>query len=153
MDEFRNEAEEFDDDVFEEEEVAEEEVFEEDEGANAARMAEAADLQKLLKQHPDIWIPLKEQVQERLLVKGPTDAFHKTYPILTRYEYTKIISFRASQIANGAKPYVLVPEGMTDAYEIAKMELLAKRLPVILKRPLPNGNFETWKLADLAIVH
>jgi hypothetical protein len=48
-----------------------------------------------------------------------------TYPFLTNYERTKIVSFRASQISNGAKPYILVPEGVTDSYVIATMELEA----------------------------
>jgi len=152
MDEFRNDGDDFEEEFEEELEEVEEIIEEETEAAAAARMSEAADLQKLLRQHPEIWIPFKEQVQEKLTVKGPHDPAHKTYPILTGYEYTKVISFRASQIANGARPYIPVPEGVTDAYEIAKIELNAKRLPVILKRPLPNGNFEVWKLADLAIV-
>jgi DNA-directed RNA polymerase subunit K/omega len=157
MDEFRNEAlEDFDDDGGMDEELFDapelEAVEEETEFAAAARISEAADLQKMFRQHPEIWIPYEEQVQERLLVRGPDDPFHRTYPILTRYEITKVISFRASQIANGAKPYILVPDGVTDAYQIAKMELKAKRLPFILKRPLPNGHYEFWRLSDLLVL-
>lgn len=144
MDEFRNEGpeDEFEEEMFEVAEVEEE----------VADSSELADLKKLYYQHPEIWIPYEEQVQERLAVKGPNDPYHKTYPLMTRYEITKIISFRASQIANGAKPYILVPDGVTDVYQIAKMELKAKRLPYILKRPLPNGNYEYWRIADLLYV-
>ncbi len=151
MDEYRNE-EEFEGDEFEGE-MEEEEMpdLAETEEAAAARMSEAADLQKLFRQHPEIWIPYEEDVQERLLVKGPADPYHTTYPRLTQYEYTKAISFRASMINNGAKPYILVPGGVTDSYQIAKMELHAKRLPFIFKRPLPNGQYEYWRLADLLL--
>ncbi len=150
MDEFRVETEEF-------EEVAEEEVFdvqlaEETDETTAAQAAELADLQKLYRQHPEIWIPYEEQVLEKLPTKGLTDPNHKTYPLLTRYEITKILSFRSSQISNGAKPYILVPEGVTETYQIAKLELQAKRLPYILKRPLPNGSYEYWKLSDLLFI-
>jgi DNA-directed RNA polymerase I, II, and III subunit RPABC2 len=132
---------------------------------------------KLFKQHPEIWIPYKEQVQEQLNVHAPEagapptpgsqiligmntslrntsilDKHHQTYPFLTNYEKTKCISFRASQINHGAKPYLLVPTGMNDSYQIAKMELEQKRLPYILKRPLPDGNYEVWRLSDLMIV-
>ena len=41
---------------------------------------------------------------------------------------------------------------MTDVYDIAKAELEAKRLPYILKRPLPDGEYEYWRLADLMIL-
>jgi hypothetical protein len=31
------------------------------------------------------------------------------------------------------------------------MELQAKRLPFIFKRPLPNGQYEYWRLTDLLL--
>jgi DNA-directed RNA polymerase subunit K/omega len=153
MDEYRAEAaDEFEEELEEDFDVPEMEAVEEEtEAAAAVRISEAADLQKILKQHPEIWIPYEEQVQEKLLVRGPDDPNHRTYPLMTRYEITKILSFRASQISNGAKPYVLVPDGVTDAYQIAKLELESKRLPFILKRPLPNGNYEYWRLSDLML--
>ncbi len=150
MDEYRNEEVEVDEDFVEEEgavDMPEEEVEEVD----PSKASEAADLQKMFRQHPEIWIPYEEQVQERLPVRGIGDPHHTTYPRITQYESTKAISFRASQICNGAKPYILVPEGVTDAYQIAKMELQAKRLPFIFKRPLPNGTYEYWRLADLIL--
>lgn len=143
MDEYRNEVEEVEEEFEEEVEMPEEE--EED----PAKASEAADLQKMFRQHPEIWIPYEEQVKEKLLPKGAADPNHTTYPRITQYEFTKAISFRASQLCNGAKPYILVPEGVTDAYQIAKLELQAKRLPFIFKRPLPNGQYEYWRLVDL----
>ena len=79
------------------------------------------------------------------------DAVHTTYPFLTQYERTKCVSFRGSQLAHGANPFIVVPEGMTDSYEIARAELEQKRLPYIIKRPLPDGSFEVWKLTDLMV--
>ena len=37
-------------------------------------------------------------------------------------------------------------------YSIAKKELEKKILPFIIKRPLPNGECEYWKLKDLEII-
>lgn len=166
MDEFR---EEYEEDIIEEEELedlGDEELVDE---LNEAQRAEVADISKFLRQHPEIWIPYEDQVLEQLNPREPgsndsdtgihislrdlkqLDAKHCTYPFLTNYERTKCTSYRASQISNGAKPYILVPEGVTDSYEIAKMELEAKRLPFILKRPLPDGSFEVWRLSDLII--
>ena len=59
---------------------------------------------------------------------------------------------RASQLARGAQPFIDVPDYLTDVYEVAKAELEAKRLPYIMKRPLPDGNYEYWRLADLMIL-
>lgn len=169
MDEYANEVE--DDVVMEEEYDLEEGLEGEAEDETEQQKAEAADVVKLFKQHPEIWIPYQEQIQETLAIHTPTsetpgnssiltslrdtsilDPHHITYPFLTNYEKTKCISFRASQLNHGAKPYVLVPAGMNDSYQIAKMELEQKRLPYILKRPLPNGDFEVWRLKDLLIL-
>jgi DNA-directed RNA polymerase subunit K/omega len=78
------------------------------------------------------------------------DGNHTTYPFLNKYEATRIIGFRANQLSQGAQPFVSVPDHVTDVREIARMELAAKRLPFILKRPLPDGNYEYWRLQDLA---
>jgi DNA-directed RNA polymerase I, II, and III subunit RPABC2 len=159
---------------FEEAVEDDEPILEEEEELDLTEQqrAEAADLFKLYRQHPEIWIPYSEQVVKQLNTRGPTDQpgttivnptlnlrnvdhvdpTHKTYPFLTNYERTKCISFRASQISNGAKPYMVVPLGVTDSYEIAKMELENKRLPYIIKRPIPDGSFEVWRLGDLMIM-
>jgi DNA-directed RNA polymerases I, II, and III subunit RPABC2 len=118
--------------------------------------APSAKTQVLLDQHPEIWPDYEETVLEKLVIRDaypPTeDAVHTTYPYLTLYEKTKVLSLRASQLARGAPPFIDVPEYLTDVYEIARAELEAKRLPYILKRPLPDGEFEYWRLADLMIL-
>lgn len=80
------------------------------------------------------------------------DPRHKTLPILTKYEYTRILGVRASQVEQGASLFVTVPDSLIDSYLIAKEELHQKKLPFILKRPLPNGGIEYWKLEDLEIL-
>jgi len=117
-----------------------------------AETDERADLNKLLQQHPSIWIPFEETVKELLILSGPGDKHHTTYPFLSNYEKTKLLSLRTSQIEKGAHPYVAVPEGVTSSYEIAQLELKEKKVPYILKRPLPNGTYEYWRLADLVIL-
>ena len=131
----------------------EEEVGEElEEELTEAETDERADLNKLVQQHPNIWIPFEEAVKEVLIPSGPTDKHHRTYPFLSNYEKTQLLSLRTSQIEKGAHPYVAVPEGVTSSYEIAKMELKEKKLPYILKRPLPNGTYEYWRLTDIVIL-
>ena len=80
------------------------------------------------------------------------DNNHKTLPILTKYERTKILGQRAKQINNGDKPYINVPEKVIDGYIIAEMELKQKKIPFIIRRPLSNGISEYWKLRDLEII-
>jgi DNA-directed RNA polymerase I, II, and III subunit RPABC2 len=80
------------------------------------------------------------------------DPLHKTIPFLTKYEKARIIGIRAKQINSGAKPFVQVPENIIDGYLIAEMELKEKRVPFIIKRPLPGGTCEYWKIKDLETV-
>ena len=77
------------------------------------------------------------------------DKLHTTIPILSKFEYTRILGLRATQIENGAPLFISVDESIIDSYIIAKMELEAKKLPFIIRRPLPGGKMEYWKLHDL----
>ena len=77
------------------------------------------------------------------------DPLHKTIPILTKYEKTRILGQRSKQIETGAKPFVKVPENIIDAYIIAELELKEKKIPFIIRRPIPGGGNEYWRLKDL----
>jgi DNA-directed RNA polymerase I, II, and III subunit RPABC2 len=77
------------------------------------------------------------------------DPLHKTIPFLTKYEKARILGQRAKQIESGGKPFVRVPENIVDGYVIAELELQQKRIPFIIRRPLPNGACEYWNLKDL----
>jgi len=77
------------------------------------------------------------------------DDFHRTIPILTKYERARIIGARAEQINAKAIPLVSVPDHIIDGVVIATMELEAKKSPFIIKRPLPDGSFEFWRVNDL----
>tara|TARA_B100000424_G_C22910988_1_gene484638 strand:- start:730 stop:1404 length:675 start_codon:yes stop_codon:yes gene_type:complete len=80
------------------------------------------------------------------------DELHKTLPILTKYEKTRILGIRIKQLNNGALPYVKTAEDILDNYIIAERELKEKKIPFIIQRPLPNNTFEYWKLEDLEIL-
>jgi len=80
------------------------------------------------------------------------DDLHKTLPYLTKYERAKILGQRTLQINSGAKVFVKVPENIIDGRIIAELELKEKRIPFIIKRPLPGGGCEYWRLKDLEII-
>jgi DNA-directed RNA polymerase I, II, and III subunit RPABC2 len=80
------------------------------------------------------------------------DEFHKTNPILTKYEKTRVLGQRTKQLNDGAKPMIKVKENIIDSYLIAEMELKEKKIPFIIRRPLANGYSEYWTLQDLEIL-
>ena len=77
------------------------------------------------------------------------DPLHTTIPFLTRYEKAKILGLRAKQINHGSKPFVEINRNIIDGHTIALMELVQNKIPFIIRRPLPNGGSEYWKISDL----
>jgi len=80
------------------------------------------------------------------------DPLHKSVPFITRYEKAKLIGERAAQLGAGAKPLVEVDENIIDDYVIASKEFNEKKIPFIIKRPMPNGGCEYWRMEDLEIL-
>lgn len=111
----------------------------------------------LLNYHPEI-----EQISNDELLTLSTvtrdkngniiDPLHKTIPILTRYEKAKVLGLRAKQINHGATPLVKVPRDMINGITIANKELEEKKIPFIIRRPLPNGGSEYWNVVDLEVL-
>jgi len=133
----------------------------ENDGANEPMQREVAKESRALNflntHHPECRLDYLEQTLAKLpLTSYPpdhgTDSRHRSVPYLTPFEKTKIIGFRANQLAQGSRPFVMVPSHMTDVLEIARLELEQKRLPFIVKRPMPDGSFEYIRLSDLLMV-
>lgn len=80
------------------------------------------------------------------------DPLHKTIPFLTCYEKARILGMRAKQINNGGQPFIDVPRNIIDGHTIALMELNKQKIPFIIRRPIPNGGSEYWKVSDLKIL-
>jgi len=72
----------------------------------------------------------------------------KTIPILNKFERTKLIGVRMQQIAKGAVPMVPT-EDLASTEAIVLKELEERKLPMVVKRPLPNGMYEIWRLEEL----
>jgi DNA-directed RNA polymerase I, II, and III subunit RPABC2 len=67
---------------------------------------------------------------------------------MTKYEKVRIIGIRAKQIMTGANILIKGVENKTPS-EIAELELKYNMIPFKIKRRLPNGRFEIWKLSEL----
>lgn len=85
------------------------------------------------------------------------DPLHRTVPILTKYEKTRILGIRTKQLNNGAEPFIsskinITSDKIIDGYPIALKELEEKKLPFIIRRPLPGGGVEYWYLQDLEVL-
>ncbi len=83
----------------------------------------------------------------RTTAKKNTDRI--TTPFMTKYERARILGTRALQISKNA-PLLIVPDpGETDPYMLAERELAEKKIPFIVRRFLPDGSYEDWKIREL----
>jgi len=80
------------------------------------------------------------------------DPLHKTLPFITKYEKAKVLGERAKQLNSGAEAFVEMSDEIIDGYLIAMAEFEQKKIPMIVRRPLPNGGSEFWRLADLEVL-
>jgi len=81
------------------------------------------------------------------------DGLHKTIPWLTKYERARVLGLRAKQLNNGADAFIEIPPGMINGNKIALEELNQKKIPFIIRRPIPNGGTEYWRLEDLVLLN
>jgi DNA-directed RNA polymerase I, II, and III subunit RPABC2 len=67
-------------------------------------------------------------------------------PTLTRFEKARIMGARALQLSYGAPSFIEIPKNATTSLEIAMEELNKRVIPIIIKRTLPNGDFQNISL-------
>ncbi|KAI0167530.1 DNA-directed RNA polymerases I [Pestalotiopsis sp. NC0098] len=126
----------FDDEVPEEDDYGKSRAADEEENnvvisgdpsanANRARQSE--------KSHKDKKIPNEER---------------STTPYMTKYEKARILGTRALQISMNA-PVLVDLEGETDPLQIAIKELREKKIPLIVRRYMPDGYYEDWTCEEL----
>jgi len=79
--------------------------------------------------------------------KIPNDQ-RTTTPYMTKYERARILGTRALQISMNA-PVLVDLEGETDPLQIAIKELSEKKIPLIVRRYMPDGWYEDWTCEEL----
>ena len=76
--------------------------------------------------------------KDNQIVTGP--------PTLTRFEQARIMGARALQLSLGAPVFIEIPKNATTSLEIAMEELKQRVIPIIIKRTLPNGDYQNLPL-------
>lgn len=75
----------------------------------------------------------------------------KTIPIMTKFEKARVKGVRLQQLAYGAKPRVNT-DNLKNINEIVDKELNERKIPFIIRRSLPNGYFEDWRIEEFETV-
>ena len=73
-----------------------------------------------------------------------------TTPYMTKYERARILGTRALQISMSA-PVMVELQGETDPLTIAMKELRERKIPITVRRFLPDGSHEDWPVNELIV--
>ncbi len=65
---------------------------------------------------------------------------------LTRFEKARIMGARALQLSLGAPVFIEIPKNATTSLQIAMEELKKRVIPIVIKRTLPNQDYQNIPL-------
>ena len=65
---------------------------------------------------------------------------------LTRFEKARIMGARALQLSLGAPVFIEIPKNATTSLQIAMEELKKRVIPIVIKRTLPNEDYQNIPL-------
>jgi len=86
--------------------------------------------------------PVEITNKDGLIVTGP--------PTLTRFEKARIMGARALQLSLGAPVFIEIPKNATTSLEIAMEELKQRVIPIVIRRTLPNGDYQNIPIDQFA---
>jgi len=86
--------------------------------------------------------PVEITSKNGLVITGP--------PTLTRFEKARIMGARALQLSLGAPIFIEIPKNATTSLEIAMEELKQRVIPIVIKRTLPNGDYQNIPIDQFA---
>ena len=75
-------------------------------------------------------------------IKNSTNTIAIGPPTLTRFEKARIMGSRALQLSLGAPPFIDFSKNISTSLEIAMEELDQKVIPIVIRRTLPNGDYQ-----------
>jgi DNA-directed RNA polymerase I, II, and III subunit RPABC2 len=92
-----------------------------------------------------------EGVDGNMVVSTGTASTERvTTRYLTKYERARVLGTRALQISMNA-PVMVDLDGETDPLRIAEKELRERKIPIIVRRYLPDGSHEDWGIDELIV--
>lgn len=139
--------------------VAESEVVDEDDAPDAGVVKAIATYRKLMEvkelseeEKAELERKIKE-IEERDIIETDTDHEPSEIPVedgsitigppvLTRFEKARIMGARALQLSQGAPPFIDVSAEVKTSLDIAMEELEQRIIPIVIKRVLPNGDYQ-----------
>jgi DNA-directed RNA polymerase I, II, and III subunit RPABC2 len=113
-------------------------IYEEDDMSDKAReglakMCKTIEVRNVITESPD---------HKPTEIKNSTNTITIGPPTLTRFEKARIMGSRALQLSLGAPPFIDFSKNISTSLEIAMEELHQKVIPIVIRRTLPNGDYQ-----------
>ena len=89
----------------------------------------------------------REGDKGEIKIRKIKDNYRQTNNILTKYEKARVLGIRSLQLSLNFKP--MIKTDISDTYEIAKIELKNKIIPLKIKRYINKYEYEEWNVNDL----
>ncbi|KAG1668030.1 hypothetical protein FOA52_006563 [Chlamydomonas sp. UWO 241] len=115
------------------------------EGGDDAGFEEPED-QEFNAENPEDMVDVMDH--DAAAARPQTDRPRITTRYMTKYEKARVLGTRALQISMNA-PVMVQLSGETDPLEIAAKELREKKIPFTIRRYLPDGSWEDWRIDEL----
>ena len=90
------------------------------------------------------WITDKDKT---FILKSLDSRWLTNGPFLNKFERARLIGVRIQQLSSGAQPKICT-KGFNSIKDIVEEELIQRKIPLIIKRILPNGESEEWRLEE-----
>lgn len=102
--------------------------------------------QEIMDQHNNTGFNKLQSLKDKAIKKED----RTTTPYMTKYERARILGARSLQISMNAPTFVTL-DGETDTLKIATKELEENKIPLVIRRYLPDGSFEDWYATELIV--
>jgi DNA-directed RNA polymerase subunit K/omega len=90
----------------------------------------------------------ENELHKEIIIAHPQN--RKTSEIITKFEFTDVVSNRAKQIENGSKIFVDI-KNESDPIVMAEMEIKMKQCPLAVRRMLSNNFAEIWEVNEMIV--
>ena len=119
-----------------------------DDGASDESLDEVEELNPEKDDPEEIGFMVLEEKRCAIDIPMPLQSRRRSTNIMTKYEFARLIGVRENMLNQMAPPMVDIT-GFTNNVDIARREILEKKVPLIVRRYLPNGIIEDWNVADM----
>lgn len=92
----------------------------------------------------------KNEIHKEIIIVP--NQYRKTSEVMSKFEFTEIVSNRAKQIENGSHVFVDIGDA-TDPIEMAEMEVRLKKCPLSIQRLISNNIAEVWAVNDMIVLY